>query len=302
MEEREIHSLSENGMMPDPGEEGPAPGTGSGEPETPPPEESQDPVADPDPTPGEEGQKPGENTEMPDPGEPVQDTGRGEDPRIDEILDRLDYMREQGEASDKDKSVTERLDALIELFTVDPEEESGIETHAEAFPFEGYEEWEYQIGVKYCVYPWGFGRWMDQIETYSDPESFKARYDEIVSLCADGGTLKDFYVMYIWEDYCGDWEDLVYDYQAAEPEPEPDPGEEEPDETAELLLSRLEDISTTLEEMQQADLEYYQSVAAHQDEMLKLQTADTGSTIMLCVVVFMVLGELTIKHFLEGFR
>ena len=236
-----------------------------------------------------------------DPAEPEHTTGDGEQqPDIEEIMERLDLLWNQ-EDSEEATGVTERLDALIQLLT--PEEtEDGIETYAVAFPFEGYEDWEYQIGVQYAVYPWGAGYWMEATETFYDPESFVARYDEIISLCANGGTLKDFYVMYIWEDYGGDDGDrLVYDYQAVV-EPEPEPGEEEPDETAAQLLSHLETISTTLAEMQQADLEYYQTVYDYQEEMLEMQTAETVCSIVLCVGLFAIFAAMIWEELLWRFK
>ena len=272
-----------------------------------------DPVTPEPEEPGTEGPDPGEDKDQEekedtgkspeeDAGDQQEETGQDQQPGYEELLERLDLIGMQ-EDSEETSGVTERLDALIQLLT--PEETAeGIEAYAVAFPFEGYEEWEYQIGVQYAVYPWGAGHWMEATETFYDPESFVARYDEIISLCANGGTLKDFYVMYIWEDYGGDDGDrLVYDYQAVtEPEPEPEPGEEEPNETAAQLLSHLETINTTLAEMQQADLEYYQAVYDYQAEMLEMQAADTGSTIILCIAVFAVLGELIMKHLLEVFR
>ena len=234
-------------------------------------------------------------------GDQQEETGQDQQPGYEELLERLDLIGMQ-EDSEETSGVTERLDALIQLLT--PEEtEDGIETYAAAFPFEGYEDWEYQIGVQYAVYPWGAGHWMEATETFYDPESFVARYDELISLCANGGTLKDFYVMYIWEDYTGDWETLVYDYQAiTEPEPEPDPVEEEPDEAVELLLSHLESIDMTLAEMQQADLEYYQAVNDYQAEMLKINAAEAACTIVICVAVIAIFATLLWSELFRRFK
>ena len=82
-------------------------------------------------------------------------------------------------------------------------------------PFDGLESWDYPVTMEFTVHPWGAGYDMDQTETLDTAEAFKARYGEIVELCRDGGTLKDFYVRYI-RDNSGN---TVYDYEVvAEPE------------------------------------------------------------------------------------
>ena len=275
----------------------------SGEPDpvTPEPEEPGTETPEPGKNEDQEGKEEPGKTPEENAGDQQEETGSDQQLDIEDIMERLDLLGTQ-EDSEEPAGVMERLDLLIQLFT--PEETGdGIETYAAAFSFEGNEDWEYHIWMQFKVYPYGLGNWLEQKEMYNNPESFVSRYEEIVSLCKEGGTLKDFYVMYIWEDYTGDWETLVYDYQAVvEPEPEPEPGEEEPGEAVELLLSHLENINATLAEMQQADLEYYQAVYDYQAEMLEMQTADTGATIILCIAVLAVLGELIIKHLLEVFR
>lgn len=285
MEEREIHSLSENDITPEPGET-----------ETPPTEEGQDPVTDPETPPGEEVQRPGENTEQ-EP--PAQETGSGEgsipEKDIQELLDSISARFEQKDADVAD--LTESIRSLVDLMSLDLYSTPGYTYVPPEIPIEGYQEWDYPIIVDYLITIVGYGDPIPQSNDYDDPDQFLEDFQAFAFECYKGDVYSEFSIDKVW----GAEGKKLYDSQGME-EPEPDPGEEEPNETVELLLSHLEGINTTLEEMQQADLEYYQSVAAYQEDMLRLQAADTGATIILCIAVFVVLGELVIKHFLEGFR
>lgn len=283
MEEREIHSLSENDITPDPGET-----------ETPPPEEGQDSVADPETPPGEEGQRPGENTEPSEQQPPAQETGSGEsnitEKDIQELLDGISARFEQKDADVAD--LTESIRSLVDLYST-----PGYTYVPPDIPIEGYREWDYPITVDYLITIVGYGEPIPQSNGYDDPDQFLEDFQAFAFECYKGDVYLEFFIDKVW----GADGKKLYDSQGME-EPEPDPGVEEPNETVEQLLSHLEEINTTLEEMQQADLEYYQTVAAYQEEMLQLQTADTGATIILCIAVFAVLGELGIKHLLEVFR
>lgn len=295
MEVKDIMSLSENDIAPDPGGEEPRPG----ENETPPTEEGQDPVKDPETPPGEEVQKPGENTEAPDQESPAQETGSGEgslsEKDVQELLDRISTRFEQKDGDVAE--LTESIRSLVDLMSVDPHSTPGYVYEPPEIPIEGYKEWDYPITVDYLITIVGYGDPLPQSNSYDDEEQFLEDFQELAYECYKGVTFTEFSIDKVW----GADGKKLYDSQGME-EPEPDPGEDEANETVELLLSYLEDINTTLDEMQQADLEYYQAVAAYQEEMLKLQTADTGATILLCISLFVVLGELVIKHFLEGFR
>lgn len=210
----------------------------------------------------------------------------------EDITQRLTEMMEPEDTTD----VTERLDALIDLLT--PEEAEGEpEAYAAALSFEDYAEWDYPVTMQFMVYPYGAGYWMDQTEHCQDADSFLARYDEIVGLCGEGGTLKDFSVKYIYD--CNG--DLMYDYEAQAPEPEPGPGDGEQKETVELLLSHLEGINTTLSGMVQADAEYCQMVKDYEAEMLEMQAASTATDIFICIGVFAVFGALVFQQFLGRF-
>lgn len=211
----------------------------------------------------------------------------------EEITERLTELMKPEDNTD----VTERLDALIGLLT--PEEiEEEPEPYAEVFAFEGYTEWDYPITMQFQVYPYGMGNWLRQTQTFNDPESFTVRYEEILGLCGEGGTLKDFYVEYIWD--CND--EAVYDHEAQTPEPEPDPGDEEQEETVELLLSHLEGINTTLSEMIQTDTAYQTATMDCQQEMLVMQRLHTACGVILCVELFAIFIEMIWAEFFRRFR
>lgn len=286
MEEREIHSLSENDITPEPGET-----------ETPPTEEGQDPVTDPETPPGEEGKDPVADPTEPE--QPEQETGSGEGSiskeDLEELLNGISARFEQKDVDVAD--LTESICSLVDLMSVEPYSTPGYVYEPPEIPIEDYQEWDYPIIVDYLITIVGYGDPIPQSNDYDDPDQFLEDFQAFAFECYKGDVYSEFTIDKVW----GADGKKLFDSQGME-EPEPDPGEEEPKETVELLLSHLEGINTTLDEMQQADLEYYQSVAAYQEEMLELQTADTGATIILCIAVFAVLGELAIKHLLEVFR
>lgn len=256
--------------------------------------------------PGEEEPAPDQTPEEPAEQKPEKeaDTGKedtGHDVDEKAIAEKVAEMLQPEE----DTSVDERLNRLLDLLTL--EDTEGIESYAAVFPFEGYEDWEYPIRMQFEVYPYGYGNWLKQYETYYDPDGFVTRYNEIVSLCQEGGSLKDFYVEYIWEDYGGDWETLVYDYEAVT-EPEPEPEEPEPEDpvqevdTAAQLLSHLEGINDTLMEMAAADTEFYESVLLYQEDMLGLQKASVALEIVMAAGIFLIFGALLVKIVMERLR
>lgn len=158
--------------------------------------------------------------------------------------------------------VTERLDNLIMLLT--PEEDE-TEVVSELYtimtiPVEGYEGFQYPVEVEYSILFAGYEEYMSDAETYDDAETFRADYEELSSECSKpGSNFKDFYISCIY-DAGGN---TVYDAQI--PEPTPDPGDEEQKEVTEQLLAHLEGINTTLSDMVQADMEYYQMVRDYQE-------------------------------------
>lgn len=286
MEERDLMSLSENDITPE-----------AGETETPPTGEGQDPVTDPETPPGEEGQDPAADPAGPEPEQPAPETGSGEgslsEKEVQELLDRISERFEQKDGDVAE--LTESIRSLVDLMSVEPYSTPGYVYEPPEIPIEGYQEWNYPIIVDYLITIVGYGEPIPQSNDYDDPDQFLEDFQAFAFECYKGDVYSEFTIDKVW----GADGKKLYDSQGME---EPEEPVEEPNETVELLLSHLEGINTTLLEMQQADLEYYQSVVAYQEEILKLQTADTGSTIILCIAVFAVLGELAIKHLLEVFR
>lgn len=213
MEEREIMSLSENDITPEPEE--PIPGTEPGEGETPPTEGTDPPVEGEDP--------PTEGTDPPIEGEdpPTEGTDpptEGEDPPAEEtdppadgntMQDILDGLRESLDKKDADvESLTESIRSLTDIMS------ARMDTSVTELPFNGWRDWWYPVRMEFTVHPLGAGYDMEQSERIETADALLARYNELLDLCGDGGTLKYFYVRYIWDDIDSDEEILVYDYEA----------------------------------------------------------------------------------------
>ena len=136
-----------------------------------------------------------------------------------------------------------------------------------------------------------------QSASYDDHEQFLEDFQDLAWNCHLGTVFKDFYIDKVYDS----GGNKVYDSQP-EQEPDPDPGKEEPNETVELLLSQLEDINTTLKEMQQADLEYYQAVYDYQAEMREINAAETACTIVICVAVIAIFATLLWSELFRRFK
>lgn len=244
-----------------------------------------------------DGQEPGNDPS--DPGEedeediPVTTTGDGDAQWREDIAERLEELTEPEDTTD----VTERLDALIALLT--PEElAEEPEADAQTVPVEGYEDFSYPVNVEYSVLMAGFDEYITDTETYGDPGTFLADYEELVLECGrPGSSFRDFYICYVYDSD----NRMVYDYKAQLPEP--DPGDEDGEvDPAELLLSHLKDINTTLSGMAQADAEYFQMVKDCQTEMLEMQAASTATDILICIGVFAVFSALVWQWFFGRFK
>ena len=171
----------------------------------------------------EEGETPGEDENPEDAETPTEDENpeEGENPGGDENPGEdenpfqaiLDDVRESLGEKDQDvDSLVESVRSLIDVMSTD-----ALPFSVADLPFNGWRDWEYPVRMEFSVYPWGAGRWMDQAERFETPDDLLARYNEILGLCQSGGTLKDFYVRYIWDDLDSDgWEKIVYDYEAKE--------------------------------------------------------------------------------------
>lgn len=237
----------------------------------------------------EPGKTPEENV-----GDQQEETGRDQQSYIEDFMERLDRLDMQKD--DNVSDLTESIRSLVDLMSIDQGQQRDVYIPPDIL-IDGYEAWDYPITVDYLISIVGYEEMVPQSAAYDDPEQFLEDFQDLAFNCFQGTVFKDFYIDKVY-DAGGN---KVYDSQP-ETEPEPEPGEEEPGEAVDLLLSHLETINTTLAEMQQADLEYYQAVYDYQAEMLEMQTAETGATMILCVVLVAVLGELIIKHLLEVFR
>lgn len=260
----------------------PQEGDGTGQP----PEESQ-----PDQPPQDNG-----DTDLPSAEQPGSEAPSVNEPDTEwqeEVTAQLQLLQEAGDNGD----ITQRLDALLDLLTLEAEQDALAETEKAAVtpPFEGYQEWSYGIDIAFEVYPFGYGNYLSQNVYCGTPEEFEAWYQNIYN-CIDD-TIRDFYVKTITDDDGME----VYNYETDSEEPEPEePPEEET--TADLMLSHLENINKTLADMLAADMEYYQSAYDYQEQMLALQTRQTADTVILCVTLFILLGAMCAKAFIERFR
>lgn len=241
----------------------------------------------------------GPGTEMPGPGEnegqageddqvktPEQGVGDQQEnvsdeisSRYDEIMERIDQLNMQEDPTEI-TSLTDSIRSLVDLMSMDQYQQGGVYTPPDIL-IEGYEAWDYPITVDYLISIVGYEEMVPQSASYDEHEQFLEDFQDMAWNCYLGTVFKDFYIDKVY-DAGGN---KVYDAQP-ETEPEPDPGEEEPESVADQLLSHLESIDTTLAEMQQSDLEYYQTVYDYQEEMLELQTAETATTIFICIGVF----------------
>lgn len=263
----EFESLSENttGEMEPGTEESEEPGT-----ETPDPGEDEN----------QEGKEEPGKTPTEGDGEQQEDTIIDQQPGYEEILERLDLigMQKDGYVAD----LTESIRSLVDLMSMDQYQQGDVYIPPEIL-IEGYKEWDYPITVDYMISIVGYEDMLPQSAAYDDHEQFLEDFQDLAWNCYQGTVFRDFYIDKAY-DAGGN---KVYDSQP-ETEPEPEPGEEESGEAVELLLSHLENINTILAEMQQADLEYYQAVYDYQADMLELQTAETATTLFICIGVFMI--------------
>lgn len=255
------------------------------------PAEPEDPAEGGEQKPGNDTADPGKEDKEDQPVTVTEDGGSEE--WQEEITKRLEELTEPEDTAD----VTERLDALIALLT--PEEVAEGPEDAQAGPVEGYEGFSYPVNVEYSVLMAGFDEYITDTETYGDPGTFLADYEELVLECGrPGSSFRDFYICYVYDSD----NRMVYDYKAQMPDPGGDPGEEEKPDPVELLLSHLEDINTTLSGMAQADAEYFQMVKDYQTEMLEMQAVCTATDIFICAGVFAIFGALVFWQFLGRFK
>ena len=151
-------------------------------------------------------------------------------------------------------------------------------------PFEGWEGWAYPITVDFTVHPWGAGYDMEQSQSFDTADAFKTRYGEIVELCKDGGTLKDFYVRYI-RDNSGT---TVYSYETEDPKEDLTPAILE---TLQTMDARLERLNATLDDISSVSentIAFYEDGLRlyRQNNELLMHTLAVDLA-LLCIVVVM---------------
>lgn len=267
---------------------------GETEPVTPEPEGPGTETPEPGKDENQEGNKEQDKAPEENAGDQQEDTGRDQQPDIEDILERLDLLDMQKD--DNVSDLTESIRSLVDLMSTDQYQPRDIYIPPD-IPIDGYMAWDYPITVDYIISIVGYEEMVPQSAAYDDPEQFLEDFQDMAWNCYLGTVFKDFYIDKAY-DAGGN---KVYDSQP-ETEPEPEPGEKEPNETAAQLLSHLETISTTLAEMQQTDLEYYQAVYDYQADMLEMQSVDTVCSIALCIGLFAILAAMIWEELFWRFK
>lgn len=216
------------------------------------------------------------------------------------FFDFSGYLGELAESTEKTQrmdEVLERLDTLTLMLAPEEEtEENSIERSSVILP--GYEEFSYPVRVTYGITTaTGYSTYVGF--TYDSPEAFRGGFEKMETDVIDGN-LQSFYIRYVYSGEGADSE-LLYDSDSPveTPEPESSPGTVFDRETVQQILTHLESAGTTLSDISAADKQEYLLMADYREEMLMLQAADTGSTVILCIVMTALLAEIT---FVELFR
>lgn len=258
---------------------------------------------DTEPTPPEpdEGKEETPAPEKPEPGQDHDGENEGNTEQTETTLQQPDYSEMFADAlagleqpTDRTDELTERLDEVIQLLTpMEEEEEPAV--HSElSVPPSGYADYEYPVNVTYGITTsTGYSTYVGM--KYDSADSFRAGFEKMETDVAEGN-LQSFYVRYVH----GIGEDGLYNqvlYDSESPVAVPDPEEPEENETAALLLSHLEGINGYLADMAAADMEYYEACADYREQMLELQTAQTATTIFLCVGLFFLAGMAMVRQF-----
>lgn len=256
---------------------------------------------DTEPTQPDEGKAETPAPEKPEHGQDHDGENEGNTGQTEQPPQQTDYTEMFADAlaglehpQDRTDELTERLDEVIELLTP-PEEEEEPAVHSElSVPPSGYEDYGYPVNVTYGITTsTGYSTYVGM--KYDSADSFRAGFEKMETDVAEGN-LQSFYVRYVY----GAGEDGLYNqllYDSENPVAVPDPEEPEENETAALLLSHLEGINSYLAGMAAADMEYYEDCADYREQMLELQTAQTATTIFLCVGLFFLAGMAMVRQF-----
>ena len=239
--------------------------------------------------------------EKPEPGQDHDGENEGNTEQTETTLQQPDYSEMFADAlagleqpPDRTDELTERLDEVIQLLTP-PEKEEEPAAHSElSVPPAGYGDYGYPVSVTYGITTsTGYSTYVGM--KYDSADSFRAGFEKMETDVSEG-SLQSFYVRYvhgIGEN--GSYSQVLYDSES--PAAVPDPEEPEENETAALLLSHLEGINSYLADMAAADVEYYEACADYREQMLEFQTAQTATTIFLCVGLFFLAGMAMVRQF-----
>lgn len=218
-------------------------------------------------------------------------------------IDFSGYFGELTESIEKTQrmdEVLERLDTLALMLVPEEEmEENSIERSSVILP--GYEGFSYPVRVTYGITTaTGYSTYVGF--TYDSPETFKSGFEKMETDVIDGN-LQSFYIRYVYSGEGADAE-LLYDSESPveTPEPEPTPGTGPDNETIQQILTQLESAGTVLSDISVAGKQEYLLMADYREEMLMLQSADTGTSVILCVVMIAMLAEITFAEFFRRFK
>lgn len=214
----------------------------------------------------------------------------------------LGELTESIEKTQRMDEVLERLDTLALMLAPEEEmEENSIERSSVILP--GYEGFFYPVRVTYGITTaTGYSTYVGF--TYDSPEAFKSGFEKMETDVIDGN-LQSFYIRYVYSGEGADAE-LLYDSESPvetpEPEPEPTPGTSPDNETIQQILTQLESAGTVLSDISTAGKQEYLLMADYREEMLMLQSADTGASVILCIVMIAMLAEITFAEFFRRFK
>lgn len=235
---------------------------------------------------------------------PEEETDTGTDTEIP-VPDFSDYFGELTESIERTQrmdEVLERLDTLVLMLEPEEEpemEENSVERSSVILP--DYEELPYPARVTYGITTaTGYSTYVSF--TYDSPEAFKSGFEKMETDVIDGN-LQSFYIRYVYSGEGIDSE-LLYDSNSPveTPEPEPTPGTGPDNETIQQILTLLESAGTVLSDISAADKQEYLLTADYREEMLMLQSADTGASVILCIVMIAFLAEITFLEFFRRFK
>lgn len=207
-----------------------------------------------------------------------------------EIMDKLDLLKNSNESAD----ITERLDTLIDVLTMEleereltDEEQDSTNEEVSSFPIENYTDWIYPVTVCSESCALGTSGWIPAEDTFTSTADLDAWY---TSICSSKDTsITDFRIVTV-TDANGD---EVYHIPAE--------SEQVPDSSEDILLY-LQDIRDILETIQQDNLLYQENLTVYQQDERDLQIAQTGYSALTALGVFIFIGFLGITELFKRMK